>query len=113
VGPNGAGKSTTLRMLTGLVRATSGDAFVLGHPIREPQRYLSHVGALIEGPAFYAGLTGQENLEFAATLARVDFDRIPGVLDLVGLSDRADDPFRTYSLGMKQRLAIAQAMLRD
>jgi ABC-2 type transport system ATP-binding protein len=113
VGPNGSGKSTTLRMLLGLVRPTSGDAQVLGRSIRQPWTYLPSVGALIEGPAFYAGLTGRENLEVAATLGRIDKERIPGLLDLVGLSDRADDPFKTYSLGMKQRLGIAGAMLRD
>ena len=113
VGPNGSGKSTTLRMLLGLVRPTRGEAQVLGHSIARPWSYLPRVGALIEGPAFYAGLTARENLEVAATLGRIDEDRIPGALDLVGLSDRADDPFKTYSLGMKQRLAIAGAMLRD
>jgi ABC-2 type transport system ATP-binding protein len=113
VGPNGSGKSTTLRMLLGLVRPTRGEAQVLGHSITQPWTYLPRVGALIEGPAFYAGLSGRENLEVAATLGRIDEDRIPGVLDLVGLSDRADDPFKTYSLGMKQRLGIAGAMLRD
>jgi ABC-2 type transport system ATP-binding protein len=99
-------------MLLGLVRPTSGYARVLGSEISAPWHYLPKVGALIEAPAFYAGLSGRTNLEILATLGRVDHLRIDGALDLVGLRQRAADPYRTYSLGMKQRLGIAAAMLR-
>ncbi|HEX4491969.1 MAG TPA: ABC transporter ATP-binding protein [Acidimicrobiia bacterium] len=113
VGPNGAGKSTTLRMLLGLVRPTSGEAEVLGRSIEHPYDYLPAVGALIEGPAFYAPLSGRENLEVLATLGGVERNRVATVLDIVNLAERAGDPFKTYSLGMKQRLGIAAALLRD
>lgn len=113
VGPNGAGKTTTLRMLVGLARPTSGDAEVLGHSIESPASYLRQVGALIEGPAFYPGLTGWQNLMLLTTLGRFDPGRINVVLELVDLADRADDQLRTYSLGMKQRLGIAAALLGE
>lgn len=113
VGPNGAGKSTTLRMLVGLVRPTSGGAAVLGHSIASPGAYLDRVGALIESPAFYPGLSGWRNLKVLTTLGRCDRARIEPVLELVGLTERAHDLYRTYSLGMKQRLGIAAALLRE
>jgi ABC-2 type transport system ATP-binding protein len=113
VGPNGAGKTTTLRMLLGLVRPTSGQGHVLGTPISRPARYLPQVGALIESPAFYPGLSGVRNLTVQATLAGLDTGRIPAALERVGLQGRGDDAYRTYSLGMKQRLGIAAALLGD
>jgi ABC-2 type transport system ATP-binding protein len=113
VGPNGAGKTTTLRMLVGLSRPTSGAAEVLGHSIASPSVYLGRVGALIEEPAFYPGLSGWRNLEVLTTLGRYDPARIGVVLDVVDLADRAGDLFRTYSRGMKQRLGIAAALLRE
>jgi ABC-2 type transport system ATP-binding protein len=113
VGPNGAGKTTTMAMLLGLVRPTAGTGAVLGYPLDQPDRYLPHVGALIETPAFYPALSGARNLEVFAIVGRHDPDRIPALLELVGLEDRGDDPFRSYSLGMKQRLGIAAAMLGD
>ena len=113
VGPNGAGKTTTLKILVGLVRATAGRATVLGKSINEPAAYLRHVGALIEGPAFYAGLSGERNLEVIAATAGHDRARVPELLGLVGLGDRGGDRYKTYSLGMKQRLAIAAALLGD
>ncbi|WP_083419413.1 ABC transporter ATP-binding protein [Pseudofrankia sp. BMG5.36] len=111
VGPNGAGKSTTLRMLLGLVRPTEGVGYVLGEPISHPERYLSHVGAMIEGPTFHPGLSGRENLRQLAVLRGVDNHRIYEVLRMVRLTGRAGDPFASYSLGMKQRLGIAAALL--
>jgi ABC-2 type transport system ATP-binding protein len=111
VGPNGAGKTTTLRMLLGLVRPTAGEGRVLGVPLTEPAGYLSRVGALIESPAFYPGLSGERNLAVQTTLAGIDPARIPEVLRRVGLDDRCTDKYKTYSLGMKQRLAIASALL--
>jgi ABC-2 type transport system ATP-binding protein len=113
VGPNGAGKTTTMAMLVGLVRPTSGSGTVLGHPIESPAAYLPRVGALIEGPAFYPSLSGAENLAVMATVGGHDRDRIPALLELVGLGGRGDDRYRSYSLGMKQRLGITAALLGD
>ncbi|MEA3018939.1 MAG: type transport system ATP-binding protein [Actinomycetota bacterium] len=113
VGPNGAGKTTTMAMLLGLVRPTSGTGAVLGQPLDDPASYLPHVGALIESPAFYPALSGTTNLRMFAIVGGHDPERIPGLLDLVGLADRGHDPFRSYSLGMKQRLGIAAALLGD
>ena len=113
VGPNGAGKTTTMAMLLGLVRPTSGTATVLGSPIDTPAAYLSRVGALVEGPAFYASLSGADNLRYLATVGGHDRDRIPAVLELVGLAERGDDRYRSYSLGMRQRLGIAAALLGE
>ena len=113
VGPNGAGKSTTLRMLLGLVRPTSGTGTVLGSPLDRPQDYLARVGALIEAPAFYPGLSGRANLRVLATLTGTPASRVDAALDRVQLASRADDPYRSYSLGMKQRLGIAAALLPE
>ena len=113
VGPNGAGKTTTMAMLLGLVRPTAGTGTVLGEPIEHPAAYLPRVGALVESPAFYPALTGRENLRMFATVGRHPTDRIPALLEVVGLADRGDDRYRTYSLGMKQRLGIAAALLGD
>ena len=113
IGPNGAGKTTTMAMLLGLVRPTAGRATVLGEPIERPERYLGRVGALVEGPALWPALTGVENLRVLARLGGQDEARIPEVLDLVGLSARQGDRFGEYSLGMKQRLGIAAALLGD
>jgi ABC-2 type transport system ATP-binding protein len=113
VGPNGAGKSTTLAVLLGLIRPTAGSATVLGYEIAQPAAYIHRVGALIEGPAFYRSLTGRQNLELVAGVAGHDPARVGPVLDEVELADRADDRYRTYSTGMKQRLGIAAALLGD
>jgi ABC-2 type transport system ATP-binding protein len=113
VGPNGSGKTTTIRMLLGLVRPTSGTAQVLGHPITHPRRYLHRIGALIEGPAFYPGLSARANLQVLATLGGFPRRRIPGLLEQVGLADRAGDRVGGYSLGMKQRLGVAAALLPE
>ena len=113
VGPNGAGKTTTMAMLLGLVRPTSGTGTVLGHSIADPAAYLPRVGALIESPAFYPSLSGFENLRTFATVGGLDPSTIPALLDRVGLDGRGDDRYRTYSLGMKQRLGIAAALLGD
>jgi ABC-2 type transport system ATP-binding protein len=113
MGPNGAGKTTTMAMLLGLVAPTAGTATVLGSSLDDPAAYLGRVGALIETPAFWPGLTGIENVRVLATLGGHDPARIPEVLDLVGLAGRGADRFREYSLGMKQRLGIAAALLGD
>ena len=113
IGPNGAGKTTTLAMLLGLVAPSGGSGEVLGTDLGRPAAYLPRVGALIETPALYAGLTGVENLRALAALGDHDRARIPVVLEQVGLGDRGQDRFGTYSLGMKQRLGIAAALLGD
>ncbi len=113
IGPNGAGKTTTLAMLLGLLGPTSGTGEVLGVPLDDPRGYLGEVGALIEAPAFYPGLSGEANLRVLAAMGTHDRSRIPDVLGLVGLADRGDDRYGQYSLGMKQRLGIAGALLGD
>ncbi len=113
VGPNGSGKSTTFRMLLGLVRPTAGNAWMLGHPITDPHAYIHNVGALIEAPALYPKLSGHKNLLALARLGRLPTSRIGEVLDIVDLTDRAHDRYENYSLGMKQRLGIAGALLQE
>ena len=111
VGPNGSGKTTTMRMLLGLISHTGGNGQVLDASIDEPEKYLSQVGAMIEGPAFYPALTGAENLRVLATLGGFPQERVQTLLNQVGLGDRAKSKYKTYSLGMKQRLGIAAALL--
>lgn len=111
VGPNGSGKTTTIRMLLGLISSTTGAGTVLEHPITEPETYLQYVGAMIEGPAFYPALSGRENLMVLATLGGFPLSRVDELLETVGLLDRAGSKYKTYSLGMKQRLGIAAALL--
>ena len=115
LGPNGAGKTTTMRLLTGLVHPDAGRIELLGRPFgRGDRRRLFDVGALIEAPSFYPYLSGRANLrEFAAAGAAVSAGRVDELLELVGLRDRATDRVKDYSLGMKQRLAIAVALLSD
>lgn len=113
IGPNGAGKTTTMGMLLGLVTPTEGEGTVLGQPLGQPAAYLGRVGALIESPAFWPGLSGLQNLQVVAAAGGLDTGTIPGVLDQVGLTGRASDRFGSFSLGMKQRLGIAAALLGD
>jgi ABC-2 type transport system ATP-binding protein len=112
LGPNGAGKTTTLRMLLGLIRPTSGRALVLGAAPGSPEG-LARIGALVETPAFYPFLSGRDNLRLLARHADVPEPRIDAVLEEVGLTGRSRDRFSTYSLGMKQRLGVAAALLKD
>jgi ABC-type multidrug transport system ATPase subunit len=112
VGPNGAGKTTTLRMLLGLVRPTAGEAVVLGAAPGAPSG-LARIGAMIEASAFYPYLSGRDNLRVVARYAGVKEARIAEALDQVGLTARARDRWATYSLGMKQRLGVAAALLKD
>ncbi|MFN8074135.1 MAG: ABC transporter ATP-binding protein [Kineosporiaceae bacterium] len=111
VGPNGAGKTTTIRMLLGLVAPTEGGGHVLGHDLRHPPAYLPQVGSLIEGPTFTPSLSGRDNLRVLAHAGGLPPARVGEVLERVDLAERAKDPFRAYSLGMKQRLGIAAALL--
>jgi ABC-type multidrug transport system ATPase subunit len=112
LGPNGAGKTTTLRMLLGLVRPSAGSASVLGARPGSSEG-LARVGALIEAPGFYPFLSARDNLRVMAAHAGVDAGRASVVLDEVGLGERANDRYGTYSQGMKQRLGIASALLKD
>jgi ABC-type multidrug transport system ATPase subunit len=115
LGPNGAGKTTTMRVLTGLIHADGGSIELLGRPFtgRDRQR-LFDVGALVETPAFYPYLSGRDNLKgLAASGAHVPAKRIDEVLEVVGLRERSTDKVSRYSLGMKQRLGIAGALLND
>jgi ABC-2 type transport system ATP-binding protein len=115
LGPNGAGKTTTMRLLTGLLHPDAGSIELLGRPFRRGDRKrLFEVGALVENPSFYPYLSGRKNLQvLAAAGAGVPARRIDELLELVGLRDRAKDKLSGYSLGMKQRLGIAGALLSD
>jgi ABC-2 type transport system ATP-binding protein len=118
LGPNGAGKTTTILMLLGLVEPTSGEIEVLGlNPARNPLEVKSHVGYLPDAVGFYDGLTGRENLRFTAQLNRIERQdaesRITAWLTEVGLTEAADNPAGTYSRGMKQRLGIADALIKE
>ena len=113
VGPNGSGKTTTMRMLLGLITPTTGEGHILGEPIDHPEKYLSRVGAMIEGPAFYPALSGHENLMVLAKLGGFPTERVQILLEKVGLGDRGKSKYKTYSLGMKQRLGIAAALLPE
>jgi ABC-2 type transport system ATP-binding protein len=100
-------------MLLGLITPTGGTGSVLGESISHPERYLSRVGAMIEGPAFYPALSGAENLRVLASLGGFPQERVEKLLEKVGLEDRGQSKFKTYSLGMKQRLGIAAALLPE
>ncbi|QBD76725.1 ABC transporter ATP-binding protein [Ktedonosporobacter rubrisoli] len=115
LGPNGAGKTTTIRMILGLIAPTGGRVEIFGRDLASERDFLlPHVGALVEMPALYQHLTGCENLRaMGAVLGGVSRQRIEEVLELVGLQARQRDRVRTYSLGMKQRLGLAIALLND
>ena len=111
LGPNGSGKTTTLGMLMGVVNPTGGEYSWFGEAPSNMVR--KKIGAVLEHPIFYPYLSGQKNLELNAMIKECPSENIPNVLDLVELSDRKDDKYKTYSLGMKQRLAIASALLNE
>jgi ABC-2 type transport system ATP-binding protein len=113
LGPNGAGKTTTIRMMVGLMAMTSGEIKIGGYSIRSQyQQAIRHVGAIVENPEMYKYLTGYQNLvHFARMIDGVTPQRIQEVIDLVGLESRIHDKVKTYSLGMRQRLGVAQAIL--
>ncbi|MGH3461162.1 MAG: ABC transporter ATP-binding protein [Kribbellaceae bacterium] len=113
VGRNGAGKTTTLRILLGLTSATSGTATVAGRRYADLRDPLRHVGALIDPDCFHPGRTGRNALRTVARLARITDTRVDEVLDLVDLTDAAGRRVGGYSLGMRQRLALAAALLGD
>jgi ABC-2 type transport system ATP-binding protein len=114
LGPNCAGKTTTIAMLLGLVRPTSGRAALLGHDVQQaPERALAGVGAMIEAPALYPYLAARDNLRVLARAGGLPEARVDVALATVELSGRSRDRFRTFSQGMRQRLAIAAALLHD
>ncbi|HLY35338.1 MAG TPA: ABC transporter ATP-binding protein [Candidatus Limnocylindria bacterium] len=115
LGPNGAGKTTTIRMALGLIKPSAGSVAILGEDLHaHPERVLPRVGALVESPALYLYMSGRDNLRAVAdVLGGVSRGRVDEVLELVGLADRRRDLVRRYSLGMKQRLGLAMALLAD
>ena len=115
LGPNGAGKTTMIRMLLGLTRASAGSMRLLGHPVpAERELALQRVGAIVEDPRFYDHLSGRENLRIIAAVRGAEaHERIGPALARVGLSERADEKVRRYSLGMRQRLGVARCLLAD
>ncbi len=114
LGPNGSGKTTTIRMLLGLARASAGEMTLFGErvPAALP-RVIQRIGAVVEQPKFAPSFSGRRNLRLLARTAAVDPARVPAVIEQVGLTGRERDAFRTYSLGMKQRLAIAATLLKE
>ncbi|WP_028399334.1 ABC transporter ATP-binding protein [Ectobacillus panaciterrae] len=114
LGPNGSGKTTTIRMITGLISMTAGDIEINGHSIRtEREKALAHIGAIVENPELYEYMTGMQNLKHFANMAAtaIGSARIQEIVELVDLADAIHKKVKTYSLGMKQRLGIAQALL--
>ncbi|ALS22618.1 ABC transporter ATP-binding protein [Paenibacillus naphthalenovorans] len=115
LGPNGSGKTTTIRMLVDLIRPTEGSIRICGYDVqKEHNEALQYVGCIVENPELYGYLSGWENLEhFARMLPGITDQRIREVVDIVGMDQRIHDKVKTYSLGMRQRLGIAQALLND
>lgn len=113
LGPNGAGKTTTIRMLVGLIKPTSGSIQICGYDVKKDfSKAMERLGCIVENPELYPYLTGWENLQFfARVLKGVDDKRIQEIVELVGLKERIHDKVKTYSLGMRQRLGIGQALL--
>ena len=112
LGPNGSGKSTTLGIVLNVVNKTSGD-YSWFDGTMQTHEALKKVGAIIERPNFYPYMTAQENLELVCKIKNIDYSKVNEKLEVVGLTDRKDSKFKTFSLGMKQRLAIASALLND
>lgn len=113
LGPNGSGKTTTIRMIVGLIKPTEGTIEICGHNVQKNfTKAMEQIGCIVENPELYPYLSGWENLKlFSAMMKDIRNERIKEVVELVGLSERIDDKVRTYSLGMRQRLGIAQALL--
>ena len=112
LGPNGAGKTTTIRMLVGLIAANSGSISIMGYDIKkDKEKALSNVGAVVENPELYTYLSGRQNLELVAKIRKIPLSEIDSIIELVELKDRINDKVRKYSLGMKQRLGLAAALL--
>jgi ABC-2 type transport system ATP-binding protein len=113
IGPNGAGKTTTLRLLLGLAEPTAGEALVFGRRYRELERPARRVGAVLESNDFHPGRSGRDHLRVLAAAAEIPAARVEEVLGIVELEVAADGRVKTYSLGMRQRLGLAAALLGD
>ncbi|WP_400248102.1 ABC transporter ATP-binding protein [Niallia sp. JL1B1071] len=115
LGPNGAGKTTTIRMIVGLINMSDGDIYICNESIRDQfEKAIKHVGAIVENPEMYKFLSGYENLlHYARMMKGITKEKIMETVELVGLTDRIHDKVRTYSLGMRQRLGLAQSLLHD
>ena len=115
LGPNGAGKTTTIRMIVGLIGMTSGDIKILGHSIKtEFEQAIKHVGGIVENPEMYKFMSGYQNLVHYARMSQgITKEKIAETVEFVGLTDRIHDKVKTYSLGMRQRLGLAQCLLHD
>ena len=115
LGPNGAGKTTTIRMIVGLIGITSGDIKILGDSIKTDfEKAVSHIGAIVENPEMYKFMSGYQNLlHFSRMSKGISRKKIDETVELVGLTDRIHDKVKTYSLGMRQRLGLAQCLLHD
>ena len=114
LGPNGSGKTTTIRLLLGLSRPSAGTCSILGKdPTTELHHVIGSIGSIVEGPALFPNFSGRRNLELLARMGDLEPARVDEVLEMADLTGRAKDLVRTYSLGMRQRLAIAAAMLKD
>lgn len=112
LGPNGAGKTTTIRMLVGLIAPNKGTISIMGHDIsKEREKALAAVGAVVENPELYGYLSGRENLMQLARIRKIPRQQVEEVIELVNLKDRINDKVRKYSLGMKQRLGLAAALM--
>lgn len=111
VGPNGAGKTTTIKIITGLMRPDSGHVLVNGLDVqKDHDKAISNLGAIVESPALYGYLSGLDNLKITAKLRGIKYDELDDIINITGLKERIKDKVRTYSLGMKERLAIGCAM---
>ncbi|WP_440706269.1 ABC transporter ATP-binding protein [Heyndrickxia oleronia] len=115
LGPNGAGKTTTIRMIVGLMKISSGDILVCGKNVKsEYEDALRNVGGIVENPEMYKFLTGYQNLmQYARMIKGITKEKINEVIELVGLEDRIHEKVKTYSLGMRQRLGLAQSLLHE
>lgn len=113
--PNGAGKTTTIRMIVGLISMSDGDIFICNESVRDQfEKAIQHVGAIVENPEMYKFLSGYENLlHYARMMKGISEEKIMETVELVGLTERIHDKVRTYSLGMRQRLGLAQSLLHD
>lgn len=114
LGPNGSGKTTTIRCLLGLVRADQGSCRVLGKDVpSDLPSVIGGIGSMVETPTFFGGFSGRRNLEILARAAGLGRSAVEGALERVGLASRGDDRFKSYSLGMKQRLGLASVLMKD
>lgn len=115
LGPNGAGKTTTIRMIVGLINMSDGDIYICNESVRDQfEKAIKHVGAIVENPEMYKFLSGYENLlHYARMMKGISKEKIMETVELVGLTERIHDKVRTYSLGMRQRLGLAQSLLHE